>query len=119
MPPLTTASFVFFICSTARGFRFGLLRSATRKVGCAPLPLGTNGWAGSFFTGFAPDGASRKSWFIAIQEEPSEPKSGAAPVCADAPVTVNATTAVLARNIERLNTERLIGLSLIEREIKN
>src|SRR5215831_19267480 len=49
--PARISSMSFFIRSLTHGFRFGLVRSAMRKVGCLPTPLGTNGWAGSLTTG--------------------------------------------------------------------
>ena len=48
--PLITSSFSFFMCSLTQGIRFGLVRSAIRKVGCLPTPLGTKGCAGSVVT---------------------------------------------------------------------
>ena len=49
--PARTSSLSFFMRSSTQGFRFGLLRSAIRKVGCRPTPLGTKGCAGSWLTG--------------------------------------------------------------------
>src|SRR5713101_8399413 len=58
--PASTSSLSFFIRSFTHGFRFGLLRSAIRKVGWAPVPLGTNGCAGSLVTGGRRPGTGRK-----------------------------------------------------------
>src|SRR5258706_7334259 len=46
--PPSTSSLSFFIRSLTQGFRFGLLRSAIRYVGCLPMLLGTKAWAGSW-----------------------------------------------------------------------
>src|SRR6267143_1419332 len=45
--PASTSSMSFFMCSFTQGFKFGLERSAIRKVGCLATPLGVNGYAGS------------------------------------------------------------------------
>src|SRR5712691_1692929 len=50
LPP-STSSFAFFSASFANCVRLGLLRFATRNVGCLPVLLGTKGWAGSLVTG--------------------------------------------------------------------
>src|SRR5437016_1370696 len=49
--PASTSSLPFFMCSFTHGFRFGLLRSAIRKVGCLPTPLGTKGYLASWVRG--------------------------------------------------------------------
>src|SRR6516165_8084881 len=49
--PASTSSMSLFMCSFTHGFRLGLERSAIRKVGCLPTPLGTKGYAGSLTTG--------------------------------------------------------------------
>src|SRR6202023_2085777 len=49
--PERISSISFFIDSFAQGIRFGLVRSAMRKVGCRPTPFGTKGLAGSLTTG--------------------------------------------------------------------
>src|SRR5712671_5860660 len=46
--PASTSSLSFFIRSLTQGFKFGLLRSAIRYVGCLPMLLGTKAWAGSW-----------------------------------------------------------------------
>src|SRR5258708_1636947 len=49
--PASTSSMSFFMCSFTHGFRFGLERSAIRKVGGLLVPLGRKGGAGSLRTG--------------------------------------------------------------------
>src|SRR5712671_6622496 len=49
--PASTSSFAFFSESFANCVRLGLLMSAIRNVGCAPVLLGTKRWAGSCLTG--------------------------------------------------------------------
>src|SRR5258708_822424 len=49
--PASTASFVRLSASFANCVRLGLLRSATRNVGCSPTLLGTKRRAGSCLTG--------------------------------------------------------------------
>src|ERR1700681_1196065 len=49
--PASTSSLSLFMCSLTHGFRFGLVRSAIRKVGCLAVPLGTKGCAGSLVRG--------------------------------------------------------------------
>jgi hypothetical protein len=39
--PASTSSLSRLICSLTHGFRFGLLASPIRNVGCLPLPFGT------------------------------------------------------------------------------
>src|SRR5258706_14347820 len=56
--PASTSSMSFFMCSFTQGFKFGLERSAIRKVGCLATPLGVNGYAGSLTTG-GPERARR------------------------------------------------------------
>src|ERR1700687_1526133 len=58
--PASTSSLSFFIRSFTHGFRFGLLRSAIRKVGWALVPLGTKGCAGSLVTGGRRPGTATK-----------------------------------------------------------
>src|ERR1700738_1532095 len=82
--PASTSSLSFFIRSFTHGFRFGLLRSAIRKVGWALVPLGTKGCAGSLGRGGKRPGTGAKlgpppptpthpTWF--------EEKSGGAALC--------------------------------------
>src|SRR5258705_5502581 len=49
--PAITSSMSFFMRSFTQGIRFGFERSAMRKLGCAPAPLATKGWAGSLTMG--------------------------------------------------------------------
>src|SRR5882672_406603 len=49
--PAIISSMSFFMESFTQGIRFGLERSAIRKLGCLPAPLGTKGCAGSLRTG--------------------------------------------------------------------
>jgi len=60
--PESTSSLSFFIRSLTQGFKFGLLRSAIRNVGCLPVrrasALLTRGWAGSLRTGLGPPGTA-------------------------------------------------------------
>src|SRR5882672_2908811 len=59
--PARISSISFFMNSFAHDIRFGLVRSAMRKVGCRPTPLGTKGWSGSLTTGpgWRPGSASK------------------------------------------------------------
>src|ERR1700681_3183636 len=59
--PAITSSLSFFMISFAHGFRFGLVRSAIRYVGCRPCPLGTKGYFGSLVSGGTRPGTGRKS----------------------------------------------------------
>src|ERR1700728_1992393 len=59
--PARTSSLSFFICSFTNGFRFGLERSAIRKVGCSRPPLLTKGCAGSLATGGTVPATASKS----------------------------------------------------------
>src|SRR5260370_35449908 len=45
--PAQPSSFPFLMASFTHGLRFGLVRSAIRKIGGRPCPLGTNGHFGS------------------------------------------------------------------------
>src|SRR5262245_58198539 len=85
--PANTSSFAFFMRSFAQGFRFGLLRSAIRKVGCCPELFCTNGWAGLNVTGFGPLDGGMKSLRNAIQPAWFAEKSGVDAFCASASVT--------------------------------
>src|SRR6266550_5753623 len=49
--PARISSMSVFMRSFTQGIRFGLERSAMRKLGCLPAPLGVKGCAGSARTG--------------------------------------------------------------------
>src|SRR5579859_6758695 len=74
--PASTNSLRFLNVSFTQAIKVGLLRSATRKVGCAAVLLGTNGWATSEMTGPGPLLGGRKLLSIAIQPTPFREKSG-------------------------------------------
>src|SRR5215468_852371 len=83
--PASTSSLSFFMCAFTHGFRFGLLRSAIRKVGCRPTPLGTKGCTGSLDTGGTRPGTGEKPGPPPLS--PTQPtsfneKSGTAFCCA-------------------------------------
>src|ERR1700726_991011 len=59
--PASTSSMSFFMCSFTHGFRFGLERSAIRKVVALATPLGTKGCAGSLTTGGRRPGTGSKN----------------------------------------------------------
>src|SRR5258707_1273498 len=59
--PASTSSMSFFMRSFTHGFRFGLERSAIRKLGCALVPLGTKGCAGSLTMGARRPGTGSKN----------------------------------------------------------
>src|SRR5258707_10072884 len=84
--PASTSSMSFFMRSFTHGFRFGLERSAIRKLGCALVPLGTKGCAGSLTMGGSWPGTGSKNGpapFSPTQPAPFEEKSGGdAFVCA-------------------------------------
>jgi hypothetical protein len=85
--PASTSSLSFAMCSFTHGFRFGLLRSAIRKVGCLPTPFGTKGCAGSWFTGGTSFGTASKKGPLplrATQPTLFEEKSGMTFSCAAA-----------------------------------
>src|SRR5215471_11527181 len=82
--PASTSSLSFFICAFTHGFRFGLLRSAIRKVGCLPTPLGTKGCAGSLVMGGTWPGTAEKPGpppFSPTQPTWFDEKSGGAAFC--------------------------------------
>src|SRR5271155_5080351 len=60
IPPESALSFSRFMISFAHGLMLGLLRSAMRKLGWAPVArkslLVTNGWAGSLPVGLGSPG---------------------------------------------------------------
>src|SRR5215472_11536179 len=74
--PAMTSSLSFFMISFTHGLRFGLVRSAIRKVGCRPCPLGTKGYFGSLVTGGTCPGTGRKSPTPIHPTERSEEKLG-------------------------------------------
>src|SRR5580704_609049 len=59
--PASTSSMSFFMRSFTHGFKFGSERSAIRKLGCALVPLGTKGCAGSLTTGGRRPGTGSKN----------------------------------------------------------
>src|ERR1700686_4884715 len=82
--PASTSSISFFMCSFTHGFRFGLDRSAIRKVGGLLVPLGTKGCAGSLTTGGRRPGTGSKNGPPPLK--PTHPvrfdeKSGAGAFC--------------------------------------
>src|SRR4029453_5159127 len=86
LPP-STSSLPFFMCSFTQGFRFGLLRSEIRNVGCPPTPLGTKGYFGSCTTGpgVRPGTDSKNGPLPLSPTQPAllaEKSGGAAFVCA-------------------------------------
>src|SRR5258708_1504956 len=77
--PASTSSMSFFMRSFTHGFRFGLERSAIRKLGCALVPLGTKGCAGSLTMGGSWPGTGSKNGpapFSPTHPAPFEEKSG-------------------------------------------
>src|SRR6476646_10459982 len=79
--PASTSSMSFFMRSLTQGFRFGLERSAIRKLGCALVPLGTKGCAGSLTMGGSWPGTGSKNGpapFSPTQPAPFDEKSGGA-----------------------------------------
>src|ERR1700682_5921875 len=77
--PASTSSMSFFMRSFAQGFKFGLERSAIRKLGCALVPLGTKGCAGSLTIGGRLPGTGSKNGpapFSPTQPAEFEEKSG-------------------------------------------
>src|SRR3954466_11247396 len=105
--PARTSSMSFFITCLTQGIRFGLLRSATRNVGCLLVPLGTKGCAGSLTTGpgSTPGTASKNGPAPSRPNHPArfEEKSGGAVLCGAAAVAVStipmrATTTTPASN---------------------
>src|SRR6266700_2077165 len=78
--PASTSSMSFFMRSFAQGFKFALERSAIRKLGCALVPLGTKGCAGSLTMGGSWPGTGSKNGpapFSPTHPAPFEEKSGA------------------------------------------
>src|SRR5712671_6269326 len=89
--PASTSSLSFFMISFAQGFRFGLVRSAIREVGCRPCPLlGTKGYFGSLVTGGTRPGTGRKSPTPIHPTVRSQEKMGGAGVCCATAGTVHA-----------------------------
>src|SRR4029077_19975412 len=73
-----------FIRSFTQGIRFGLERSAMRKVGCLLGPFGTNGCAGSETTGARRPGTDSYDGpppFSPTQPAKFDEKSGGAAFC--------------------------------------
>src|SRR5215475_13765520 len=91
--PANTSSLPFFIASFTQGFRFGFVRSAMRKVGCLPTPLGTKGCAGSWVTGpgTRPGTGSKKGPPPLSPTHPYVEKSGAAGFCCARASAIRAT----------------------------
>src|SRR5215471_17547623 len=82
--PASTSSLSFFMCSFTQDFRFGLVRSAIRYVGCLPAPLGTKGCAGSPLTGGTWPGRGTKPGpppFTPTHPTSFDEKSGGAAFC--------------------------------------
>src|SRR5215831_9458863 len=83
--PANTSSLPFFMCSLTQGLRLGWLRSAIRKVGWPPTPLGTKGYFGSWVTGpgSRPGTASKNGPLPLSPTHPAlfEEKSGGAAFC--------------------------------------
>src|SRR5450755_2062974 len=88
IPPDSALSFSRFMISFAQGLMLGLLRSAMRNVGCAPVArnslLVTNGWAGSLRVGLGSPGMATKSALPKTHAVSLEEKSGADPPCSAA-----------------------------------
>src|SRR5215471_10739667 len=94
--PASTSSLSFFMCSFTQDFRFGLVRSAIRYVGCLPAPLGTKGCAGSPLTGGTWPGRGTKPGpppFTPTHPTWFDEKSGGAAFCAKTGVTAAAVSA--------------------------
>src|SRR5579871_4618368 len=101
--PAITSSLSFFIRSLTQGFRFGLLRSAIRYVGCLPTLFGTYAWAGSWRGIGGPPGTSVISPVV-IQPTWFEEKSGGDGFCCARATGANAAQmkpvrTLLARNV--------------------
>src|ERR1700730_14027149 len=90
--PASTSSLSFFMISLAHGFRFGLVRSAIRWVGCRPCPLGTKGYFGSLVTGGTRPGTGRKSPTPIHPTVGSQEKMGGVVFCCATVGTVHAPT---------------------------
>src|SRR5207302_978493 len=76
-----------FMRSFTQGTRFGLDRSAMRKLGCLPAPLGTKGCAGSSTTGARRPGTGSMKGPPPLSPTPPakfDETSGGAPFCATA-----------------------------------
>src|SRR5262245_21648919 len=100
--PAMISSVSFFMCSLTQGFRFGLVRSGIRNVGCAATPLGTNGYFGSLTTGpgMRLPGTGSKNGPPPLK--PTHParldeKSGAAATCCAAAEVISAISVRLAK----------------------
>src|SRR5205085_3589681 len=95
--PASTSALSFFIRSTTQGFKFGLLRSAMRNVGCLPVAaasaLLTRGWAGSLRTGLGPLGPAMNSTRNVSHPAWLDEKSGGDDRCCAAAPAVSATQA--------------------------
>src|ERR1700680_2565242 len=82
--PARISSMSFFMRSFTQGFRFGLERSAMRKLGW-PWPLATKGCAGSLTMGGRRPGTNSKNGpppFIPTQPSKLDEKSGGVLCCA-------------------------------------
>src|SRR5712671_3664908 len=88
--PAITSSLSFFMISFTHGFRFGLVRSAIRYVGCRPCPLGTKGYFGSLATGGTRPGTGRKSPTPIHPTVRSQEKIGGVVFCCATAGTVHA-----------------------------
>src|SRR5882757_8814028 len=83
--PASIWSMSCFMRSFTHGIRFGLERSAIRKLGCAPAPLATKGCAGSLIAGGRRPGTGSKNGPPPLS--PTQPvkfdeKSGGGAFCA-------------------------------------
>src|SRR5579871_1396047 len=74
--PCKISAFDFASESLANWVRLGLLMSATLKVGCLPVLLPTQGWAGSQPVGCGPPGTPVQSTPIVTQPVLPDEKSG-------------------------------------------
>src|SRR5215470_16932264 len=124
MPPDSALSFSRFMTSFAQGLMLGLLRSAIRYVGWAPLArnslLETYRWAGSLRVGLGSPGMAMKSPRPKTHAASLEEKSGIDAPCSAAslasdPVQIHAVNTPIARTLIR---ELKSGISMLPGAIR-